>query len=79
MAARHLNRFPKPLLDDLVAGRWLPIVGAGFSRNAVLPPPKEMPLWPDLGKLLASELRDYELGYKRIRDVHNVQSIVAQG
>jgi hypothetical protein len=38
MASKHLNRFPTPLLDDLVAGRWLPVVGAGFSRNAVLPP-----------------------------------------
>jgi hypothetical protein len=37
MAAKHISKFPKPLLDDLVAGRWLPIVGAGFSRNAVLP------------------------------------------
>jgi hypothetical protein len=60
MASRHLNRFPKPLLDDLVAGRWLPIVGAGFSKNAVLPPPKQMPLWPELGQLLTAELRDYE-------------------
>lgn len=29
--------FPEVLLRDLVEGRWLPLVGAGFSRNAVTP------------------------------------------
>jgi hypothetical protein len=42
---KYLSVFPKPLLDDLVAGRWLPMVGAGFSRNAIIPPSKKMPLW----------------------------------
>jgi hypothetical protein len=60
MAARHLSKFPKPLLDDLVAGRWLPIVGAGFSRNAVLPLKKQMPLWNELGSLLEADPREYE-------------------
>jgi hypothetical protein len=59
MATKHLQNFPRPLLDDLVAGRWLPIVGAGFSRNAVLPQGKTMPLWNDLGELLAGDLGDY--------------------
>ena len=59
MAKTYLQRFPKPLLTDLVAGRWLPIVGAGFSRNAIYPSSKEMPLWADLGNLLAGELGDY--------------------
>jgi hypothetical protein len=61
MATKHLNKFPKPLRDDLVAGRWLPIVGTGFSRNAVLPVNKKMPLWNELGDLLKADLRDYEL------------------
>jgi hypothetical protein len=56
----YLKHFPKPLLSDLVAGRWLPVVGAGFSRNAVLPPNKVMPLWPELGNLFSEELADYE-------------------
>jgi hypothetical protein len=60
MATKHLSKFPKPLLDDLVAGRWLPIVGAGFSRNAVLPLKKQMPLWNELGDLLKVDLREYE-------------------
>lgn len=60
MASRHLGKFPKPLLDDLVAGRWLPIVGAGFSKNAVLPTNMQMPLWPELGRQLTAELRGNE-------------------
>lgn len=59
MASKYLQLFPKPLLDDLVAGRWLPVVGAGFSRNAVLPAAKQMPLWSDLGSHLATDLGDY--------------------
>lgn len=60
MPRKLIESFPKPLLDDLVAGRWLPIVGAGFSRNAILPPKKQMPLWSDLGELISKELGDYE-------------------
>ena len=59
MAKRYLEHFPKPLLDDLVAGRWLPVVGAGFSRNAQIGGGKVMPLWADLGRELASDLQDY--------------------
>jgi hypothetical protein len=59
MPGKYLHNFPKPLLDDLVAGRWLPIVGAGFSRNAIVPISKQMPLWADVGKLLGGELGDY--------------------
>lgn len=60
MAKKYIDAFPKPLLADLVAGKWLPIIGAGFSRNAVLPPKKEMPLWQELGKHIEKELGDYE-------------------
>jgi hypothetical protein len=59
MATKYLQHFPKPLLDDLVASRRLPIVGAGFSRNAVFPPSKQMPLWGELGEILGGELGDY--------------------
>lgn len=57
--AQYLSYFPKPLLDDLAAGRWLPIVGAGMSRNAIVPGGKQVPLWDDLGRELARELQDY--------------------
>ncbi|MCA0035325.1 SIR2 family protein [Mesorhizobium sp. B263B2A] len=59
MAPKYLSYFPKPLLDDLVSGRWLPVIGAGMSLNAVLPPPAKMPLWGDLSKYFADELTDY--------------------
>lgn len=57
--AKYLQHFPKPLLDDLVAGRWLPVLGAGMSMNAKLPPGAKMPLWPDLGIALAAEMAAY--------------------
>jgi hypothetical protein len=66
MATKYLQSFPKPLLDDLIAGRWLPIVGAGFSRNAVLPQGKAMPLWTDLGEALGRDL-------KRLRRIDNAR------
>ena len=59
MATKYLQYFPKPLLNDLVSGRWLPVVGAGMSLNARLPASKKMPLWADLGKALAEELTDF--------------------
>lgn len=59
MTPKYLAHFPKPLLDDLVNGRWLPVVGAGMSMNAILAPPAKMPLWADLSKSFADELQDY--------------------
>jgi hypothetical protein len=59
VATKYLAHFPKPLLDDLVNGRWLPVIGAGMSLNASLPPHAKMPLWGDLSKLFADELKDY--------------------
>jgi hypothetical protein len=47
------------VLDDLVTGKWLPVVGAGMSLNAALPKGKKMPLWGDLSKALTDELKDY--------------------
>lgn len=57
--ARYIQHFPKPLLDDLVKGQWLPMVGAGFSRNAVVPKGRQMPVWSDLGDTFGAELEDY--------------------
>jgi hypothetical protein len=56
---KYLQYFPRPLLDDLVKGRWLPVVGAGMSLNAVLPAGKRMPLWDDLGKVFEDDLTDF--------------------
>src|SRR5262249_12313558 len=51
---------PPPLRDDFLRGRWLPVVGAGYSRNARLPHGRSMPDWGGLGNLLARELQGYE-------------------
>ena len=59
MIPEHLKHFPQPLLQDLLEGRWLPIVGAGFSLNAIVPEGERMPLWDELGRELASEMEDY--------------------
>ncbi len=60
MKNKYLEQFPKPLLDDLVDGRWLPIVGAGLSRNAFLPHQQTIPLWNELGEGIAEDMQDYE-------------------
>ena len=60
MAPRYISQFPAPLLEDLVTGRWIPIVGSGLSRNATLPNQRPMPLWHDLGRIIATELRGYD-------------------
>jgi hypothetical protein len=57
MPAKYLSCFQKPLLDDLVNGRWLPVIGAGMSLNAVLP--AKMPLRSDVSKQFAEGLVDY--------------------
>jgi uncharacterized protein YutE (UPF0331/DUF86 family) len=56
---KYLQHFPKPVLDDLVLGRWLPVIGAGMSINATVPAGKRMPLWAEMGKDLTDELSDF--------------------
>jgi hypothetical protein len=55
----YLPHFPKRVLDDLVVGKWLPVIGAGMSLNAVAPTGKKMPLWAAMGKDLTDELKDF--------------------
>jgi hypothetical protein len=59
VATKYLQFFPKPVLDDLVTGRWLPIVGAGMSLNARVPSGKRPPLWGELGQQLEKDLNDF--------------------
>lgn len=51
---------PAPLLEQLVGGRRLPLVGAGFSRNAVVQSGELPPDWKNLGKSLAAHLHDFD-------------------
>ena len=70
MAYRYLRKIPKPLLDDLVSGRWIPIVGAGLSRNAIFPTGRTMPLWNELGSIVAEDLQ----GYDHISPIDSISS-----
>ncbi|WP_312485034.1 SIR2 family NAD-dependent protein deacylase [Massilia timonae] len=56
----YLTHFPKPFLDDMVQGRCLPFLGAGFSLNAKIPAGKEMLDWEGLGKKVAMDLPEYQ-------------------
>lgn len=56
----YLKDFPKPLLDAIVRGGVVPFIGAGFSKNCNGPEGFTMPNWNQLGKLVASELPNYE-------------------
>ena len=60
MTAKYLRHFPKPLLDDLVSGCWLPIVGSGLSRNAFVSSRQPLPLWDELGQRLAKNMPGYD-------------------
>lgn len=58
--SKYLSKIPKPLLDDFVNNKVVPIVGAGFSKNADIPPNFAMPDWNALGKMVAEEINGYE-------------------
>jgi hypothetical protein len=54
-----LDYAPQPLLNDIVTGICLPVIGAGLSANATIPETKKMPLWDELGRHFAAILPDY--------------------
>ena len=54
-----VDRLPQPLLEDIVAGRSLPLVGAGLSRDARAPGGEALPLWGELGEMLVEQMREY--------------------
>lgn len=56
----YLSHFPEPFLEDMVQGRCLPFIGAGFSLNAKIPKGKKMLDWDGLGKRVASALPEYQ-------------------
>ncbi len=57
---KYLEYFPKPFLQDLVSNRCLPIIGAGFSKNAEIPKNKKMLDWDELGKAISEDIQDYK-------------------
>jgi len=52
----YIQYFPKPLLDDIIEDRCLPIIGAGFSLNAKVPNGSAMVDWNGLGNKVAEVL-----------------------
>jgi len=59
MRESYLKYIPEPLLDDIVGDCCIPIIGAGFSKNANVPSNLNMPLWNDLGKYFVDKLPGY--------------------
>lgn len=57
---KYIKYFPKPFLEDLVNGKTIPIIGAGFSKNADIPKNKRMLAWDELGRAFADEIEDYK-------------------
>jgi SIR2-like domain len=47
---------PQPLLEDIIENRCIPIIGAGFSRNAKTDSGKKMPLWSEVAKHFSNQL-----------------------
>lgn len=58
--ASYLNHFPAPFLEDVVQARCIPFIGAGFSRNALVPPGAILPDWDELGRRIAAALPEYQ-------------------
>jgi len=56
----YLEILPECLKRDIMQSNCIPIIGAGFSRNAKLPFGKQIPLWDDLGIELAKEIPKYK-------------------
>lgn len=55
-----LKPLPCPLLEELSHGRWLPIIGAGFSKNADTPSGGTPLDWKELGMALARDVTGLE-------------------
>lgn len=60
MKYKYITSVPKPLLNDFVNNRVIPLIGAGFSKNADIPEGLSMPDWNEIGKLAANEIDDYK-------------------
>jgi len=82
-----ISKIPKQLLDDINNGKCVPIIGAGFSRNAILGS-GSIPSWNELGEIIANELNSeyegnpidiishYEHKYKRSVLVEKLREIL---
>jgi NAD-dependent SIR2 family protein deacetylase len=66
----YIRHIPSELLDDIRRGECVPVIGSGFSMNAILPTGCRMPLWSDLGADVARKMGRPFSG-NAIRDLSN--------
>lgn len=58
--AKYLRYIPKTLQEDFINNSVIPLVGAGFSKNAQIPAGVTMPDWDQLGRNVATYIMDYD-------------------
>lgn len=56
MVSDYIGRLPLLLREQLVDGRWLPIIGAGLSANSKTTAGHRPPLWNELGRRVEAYL-----------------------
>jgi hypothetical protein len=88
---KYIGFFPTPFLEDLVKGKCLPFIGAGFSKNAVTAKDVKMPAWDELGKSILSYLPGYSYSgaldaisaysheYSRVKLVEKLNELLLTG
>lgn len=59
MSETYIKYIPKTLQEDFVENRVVPFIGAGFSRNAIVPPKTSVPDWDGLGRVISSYIPNY--------------------
>ncbi len=59
MSKKYLKYIPKTLQEDFIDNRVLPFIGAGFSKNGILPDKASMPDWDELGKRVSTYISNY--------------------
>lgn len=55
-----IGLIPPPLLEELKQGRWIPIIGAGFSKNARISGGRAPLDWKELGRALSEDILGFE-------------------
>ncbi len=59
MDKKYLKYIPKTLQEDFVDNRVIPFIGAGFSKNGIVPDGTSIPEWDELGKRIATYIPNY--------------------
>lgn len=59
MDKKYLKYIPKTLQEDFVDNRVIPFIGAGFSKNGIVPDGTSIPEWDELGKCIATYIPNY--------------------